>query len=181
MKKTLSKAVTARKFESGDKRKEIDKIPREELDDIHYDLQVPRENDNTDVDIDGSGFSNVMAKILGQSVGGKKVPVLAKRKTSVMREIETERENREQMKKLRSSRKAERDKQMLVPSVLQNDYERQLKKVGTRGGNVHSTLVWLLFKRTPNITYTRCPSYCSIQCYHEIETKRRRRGEQLNP
>lgn len=81
----------------------------------------------------GDGFASVMSKILNQPIQ-KKVPVLAKRKTSVMRDIEVERENRDRLKKLRIKRKSERDRQIVIPNVLQNDYERQLKKVATRGG-----------------------------------------------
>ena len=91
------------------------------------------EEEDDEVEEGGNdGFATVMSKILNQPIQ-KKVPVLAKRKTTVMKEIETERENRDRLKKLRMKRKAERDRQIVLPSVLQNDYERQLKKVATRG------------------------------------------------
>ena len=74
-----------------------------------------------------------MNKILNTSIQKKQQPVLAKRKTTAMKEIEMERENREKLKQKRIEKKLDRERHLVVPSILQNDYEKGLKKVATRG------------------------------------------------
>ena len=73
-----------------------------------------------------------MNKILNSSVE-KKLPVLAKRKTIAMKEIELERKNRSKLKERRIEKKLDKERHLVTPSILQNDYERSLKKVATRG------------------------------------------------
>ena len=97
------------------------------------DLSDGRNEDDGDEGGVGDGFANVISKILSQNVNGK-IPVLAKRKTSKMKEIEAMKDEKEQQKKLRTERKAEREKQVVIPTVITLDYERQLKKLATRGG-----------------------------------------------
>ena len=63
-----------------------------------------------------------------------KVPVLAKRKTALMKDIETVHKDNSELKKLRIERKQERTKQMVTPDASTADFERQLKKLATRGG-----------------------------------------------
>lgn len=61
-------------------------------------------------------------------------PVLAKRKTQIMRDQEAHQQGKEAEKKRRLSNKASRERQMKMPGVDTLDYERQLRKVATRGG-----------------------------------------------
>lgn len=63
-----------------------------------------------------------------------KVAVLAKRKTALMKEIETEQRDLKQLKKQRIEKKADRSKQMVAADPSTSDFERQLKKLATRGG-----------------------------------------------
>jgi hypothetical protein len=62
------------------------------------------------------------------------VPVLAKRKTALMKEIETDHKETRDMKRLRLERKMEKSKQMVAPDASTADFDRQLKKLATRGG-----------------------------------------------
>lgn len=95
-------------------------------------------NSDKSVDVNDSGdndkFSFVISKILNQTTENK-IPVLARRKTSIMRKIEADRDSARTLKKLRLSKKVDRDRQMLIPDITNTNYERQLKKVATRGGN----------------------------------------------
>ena len=59
---------------------------------------------------------------------------MAKRKTPLMKEIETDRQDQVKLKKMRLDRKKDKMKQMVVPTSATNDFERQLKKLATRGG-----------------------------------------------
>jgi hypothetical protein len=62
------------------------------------------------------------------------VPVLAKRKTALMKDIEVVHKDSADLKKLRAERRIERSKQNVVPDAATADFERQLKKLATRGG-----------------------------------------------
>ena len=62
--------------------------------------------------------------------------MLAKRKTAIMKELEEEFADRDRLKRLRAQRKLAREKHIVIPDVSTADYERQLRKVATRGGTV---------------------------------------------
>lgn len=62
------------------------------------------------------------------------VAVLAKRKTPLMKEIEGANKDGNDMRKLRAERRQERSKQNVLPDSSTADFERQLKKLATRGG-----------------------------------------------
>ena len=79
------------------------------------------------------GLADMMSKILNQKVGDK-IPVLSKRKTPMMKEIEGETEEIEKLKRQRIDKKAEKEKQLVVPDASTADFERQLKRLATRGG-----------------------------------------------
>ena len=62
--------------------------------------------------------------------------MLAKRKTAIMKELETEYADRDRLKKLRIERREQRVKHLVIPDHTTLDYERQLRKVATRGGRL---------------------------------------------
>mmetsp|Transcript_21130 Transcript_21130/g.30549 ORF Transcript_21130/g.30549 Transcript_21130/m.30549 type:complete len:280 (-) Transcript_21130:81-920(-) len=99
------------------------------------DSSVDEENqDDSSMTTGGmDGMADMMAKILHQQVPGKKIPVLAKRKTAIMKELEEEFADRDRLKRLRAQRKLAREKHIVIPDVSTADYERQLRKVATRG------------------------------------------------
>lgn len=101
------------------------------------------EGDEDDEDGDGNGededggekkdgMADMMSKILHQSIPNSN-PVLAKRKTVIMREMEEGKEDRDRLKRQRMQRKAEKEKQLVVPDAATADYESQLRKLATRG------------------------------------------------
>lgn len=53
-----------------------------------------------------------------------------------MKELESEYADKERLKKLKQKRQEQRVKHMVVPDHTTLDYERQLKKVATRGGSI---------------------------------------------
>ena len=83
------------------------------------------------------GLAEMMSKILNQKVTNKN-PILAKRKTAMMKEVENENLNREDVKQNRMERKMKRDRFLVPPDPLTNDFERQLRKVATKGGNTYN-------------------------------------------
>lgn len=92
-------------------------------------------SDNGPSDDKVDGFADMMTKILNQKIPGK-VAVLAKRKTQIMKDIEGDKGDKERLKRLRMERKAQREKQLVVPDQTSADYERQLRKLATRGGEL---------------------------------------------
>lgn len=79
------------------------------------------------------GLADMMQKILNQNIPSTKQPVLAKRKTQLMKEIENQKGEKSRLQKLRKERKLRREKQLVIPHVLSMAYEKQLKKLATRG------------------------------------------------
>ena len=79
------------------------------------------------------GLADMMQKILNQNIPSTKQPVLAKRKTQLMKEIENQKGEKARLQKLRKERKLRKEKQLVVPDVLSMVYEKQLKKLATRG------------------------------------------------
>jgi hypothetical protein len=61
-----------------------------------------------------------------------------------MKELELEYADRDRLKKLKLAKKEAREKHLVLPEALSADYERQLRKIATRGGS----LVGLLLKLT---------------------------------
>jgi hypothetical protein len=49
-------------------------------------------------------------------------------------------EDRIRLKKARLERKAKKEKQLCVPDVLSVDYERQLRKLATKGGDENALI-----------------------------------------
>ena len=78
------------------------------------------------------GMAEMMSKILNQSVNSSN-PVLAKRKTAIMKDMEESKEDHERLKRLRAQRKVDREKQIVIPDAGTADYESQLRKLATRG------------------------------------------------
>jgi hypothetical protein len=80
------------------------------------------------------GMADMMAKILHQQVEGGRIPVLAKRKTAIMRELAQEKASQDRLKLARKQKREDKGKFLVVPDHSTGDYERQLRKVATRGG-----------------------------------------------
>lgn len=61
-------------------------------------------------------------------------PVLAKRKTKAMKEMEQASVKRAESRGKSAVRRANMTQQFVIPDHTTTDYERQLKKIATRGG-----------------------------------------------
>lgn len=61
-------------------------------------------------------------------------PVLAKRKTKTMKEMEFASVQRAESKEKSAARRANMTQQFTIPDHTTAEYERQLKKIATRGG-----------------------------------------------
>ena len=81
----------------------------EEEEEVEKDSEVEEEEDEGEDSQHGDGLSNVMSKILNQSIC-KKIPVLAKRRTAVMKEIEESREQRDRLKIKRIEKNEDRER-----------------------------------------------------------------------
>ena len=97
-----------------------------------FDIEEDNEGGD-DTTIKGDGLADMMSKILNQKVGDK-IPVLAKRKTALMKEREGSHIDSDRLKRQRAEKKADREKQLVVPDLTSADFERQLRKLATRGG-----------------------------------------------
>jgi hypothetical protein len=78
------------------------------------------------------GMADVMARILNQQVN-KKAPVLAKRRTALMKETEEEKKARARAKTAAERKRATLNHQLYVPDHTDAEKERQLKRIATRG------------------------------------------------
>eukprot|EP00598_Pedospumella_elongata_P003190 CAMPEP_0184972162 /NCGR_PEP_ID=MMETSP1098-20130426/4212_1 /TAXON_ID=89044 /ORGANISM="Spumella elongata, Strain CCAP 955/1" /LENGTH=236 /DNA_ID=CAMNT_0027494395 /DNA_START=53 /DNA_END=763 /DNA_ORIENTATION=- len=112
------------KKQEADSENEVEASEESNAEDEEDEVSIPEEG--------GDGLADMMSKILHQNIGTK-VPVLAKRKTALMKDIETVHKDNADLKKLRVERRLERTKQMVVPDASTADFERQLKKLATRG------------------------------------------------
>lgn len=73
-------------------------------------------------------------------------PVLAKRKTKAMKEMEEASAKRAESRGKSAARRANMTQQFVIPDHTTTDYERQLKKIATRGGKlVYHNLQQLYF------------------------------------
>ncbi|CAN0000515.1 unnamed protein product [Ectocarpus sp. 6 AP-2014] len=80
------------------------------------------------------GMGDVMARILGQKLDTRvQAPVLAKRKTKTMKEMENASVKRAETRGKSAARRAKMTQQFVIPDHTTTDYERQLKKIATRG------------------------------------------------
>ncbi|CAM9151511.1 unnamed protein product [Ectocarpus fasciculatus] len=80
------------------------------------------------------GMGDVMARILGQKLDTRvQAPVLAKRKTKTMKEMENASVKRAETRGKSAARRANMTQQFVIPDHTTTDYERQLKKIATRG------------------------------------------------
>ncbi|CAM9253975.1 unnamed protein product [Laminaria digitata] len=80
------------------------------------------------------GMGDVMARILGQKLDNRiQAPVLAKRKTKAMKEMERAGAKRSETRGKSAVRRANMTQQFVIPDHTTADYERQMKKIATRG------------------------------------------------
>lgn len=85
-----------------------------------------------------------MRERLLTEAGGKQ-PILARSK-GIERKIEDERLEHKARKVLSAERKALKTKGRVIPDYTTFEYEKQLRKVATRGGELSSTVVISLLK-----------------------------------
>ncbi|CAM9296900.1 unnamed protein product [Ectocarpus sp. 4 AP-2014] len=84
--------------------------------------------------VTAGGMGDVMARILGQKLDTRvQAPVLAKRKTKTMKEMENASVKRAETRGKSAARRANMTQQFVIPDHTTTDYERQLKKIATRG------------------------------------------------
>mmetsp|Transcript_5832 Transcript_5832/g.7588 ORF Transcript_5832/g.7588 Transcript_5832/m.7588 type:complete len:265 (+) Transcript_5832:163-957(+) len=80
----------------------------------------------------GVGMADVISKLLGQNVG-KANPVLAKRKTKMMKEREAQAAEKKDLTRRQLENKEKKERAFVKADVTTLPYERQLKKVANRG------------------------------------------------
>ncbi|KAJ1853379.1 pre-60S ribosomal particles component [Coemansia sp. RSA 486] len=81
---------------------------------------------------DAEEFSNILSAILDQDARDQSAPIMAKDKTRE-NQIKEEKLEYRARKALAAERKALKDKDRIVPTLENFDYERRLRKVATKG------------------------------------------------
>jgi TATA-binding protein-associated factor Taf7 len=138
-------------YESGSENDNVDDDDNEQVDEAgdsgdsdsedESEAEADEEDNETETKQPGKdGFADMMSRILNQTAkaGDKSdehIPVLSKRKTAMMKEIEDESTEKARAKKLKLEKKANKEKHLVVPDVSTADFERELKRLATRGGN----------------------------------------------
>jgi hypothetical protein len=80
-----------------------------------------------------SAFAAALGKVLARDLSGKATPVLAKRRTAQEKHADRAAIAAREEKKLRKSRKKLRKLHLVAPAPQGSDFERQLRKVATKG------------------------------------------------
>jgi len=111
---------------------EDDDEEEEEEEEEEGDEEEEEEDDNEEGAQKKEGMADMMSRILDQSVSASN-PVLAKRKTAIMKQMEESKDDRNRLKRARADRKSDREKQLALPDATTADYENQLRKLATRG------------------------------------------------
>jgi hypothetical protein len=86
------------------------------------------------VPADAGAFARAFSAVMKRSIDPEKGAVLAKRRTLVQKQLAREKLEAAAAHDLRKQRKAARVAQLVVPAPDVQGYERQLKKVATKGG-----------------------------------------------
>ena len=94
--------------------------------------------------VERDGFADMMSRILNQNAGDS-IPVLSKRKTPLMREHEEESNMKNLLKKQKVDKKVDKEKQLVAPDVRSADFERELRRLATRGGMTMLYFVTMLY------------------------------------
>lgn len=110
--------------------------------------------------------------------GVSQAPVLAKRKTKTMKEMENASVKRAETRGKSAARRANMTQQFVIPDHTTTDYERQLKKIATRGGKPltlkKSVCTALLCTRCEQCGGTRgCDSTTITSCEAGIQAMQR--------
>lgn len=100
------------------------------------DDDVGDEGDYEDDGQQGDGFANAMSSLLQQDTGNK-VPVLAGRKTALMKQLEKSQLENAELREKRIERKKKLKNFMTDPSNVNVEFERQLRKLATKGGKYY--------------------------------------------
>lgn len=79
------------------------------------------------------GFAAILNKVLSQEVSGSE-PILSKRKTELMKEMESEKKLNLKIKIQRLENRSKYERQLQIPDFSSINYEKQLKKLANRGG-----------------------------------------------
>jgi hypothetical protein len=90
----------------------------------------------------GGGFAAAMAKVLGRSLSSGANPVLAKRHTAGQKIAAKRAADVKEVKLKAREKKAARRAHLAAPEAAPADYERQLRKVATKGGALLAVAVW---------------------------------------
>lgn len=87
--------------------------------------------------------------LFGNLVSGltKQAPILAKRKTSLMKLHEEEAQRSKETAKARLEKKRRREAQMVIPDASTMIFEKQLRKIATRGGECY-LIMFMFFTAT---------------------------------
>jgi hypothetical protein len=83
-------------------------------------------------------FARAFAAVMKRVIAPERDAVLAKRKTLVQKQVERDNISSKAASDLRKQRKASRVAQLVIPTPDVQGYERQLKKVATKGGMLTS-------------------------------------------
>lgn len=93
-------------------------------------------------------------------------PVLAKRKTKAMKEMEEASAKRTDARGKAAARKAMMTQQFVIPDHTTTDYERQLKKIATRGGEMRLHLMHVCHRQL--IAVLLCRHYDPLCLSHTL-------------
>ncbi|DBA00197.1 TPA: hypothetical protein N0F65_007822 [Lagenidium giganteum] len=102
--------------------------------DADTDNEPMGEEDDDEVDAEGAvGFGDAMSKILGQNVSEDAQPILAKRTTARMREIQNEKREAKTARLSATERRMREQKDMVIPDHTTVVQDRKLRMIATKG------------------------------------------------
>lgn len=93
----------------------------------------PQSSDEEDETHDAVGFGDAMSKILGQNVAEDALPILAKRTTARMREIQSDKKETKTARLSAAEKREREQKDMAVPDHTTAVQDRKLRMIATKG------------------------------------------------
>lgn len=92
------------------------------------------EDDGGEDTLDAVGFGDAMSKILQQNVAEDAQPILAKRTTARMREIQSDKQQTKTARLSAAEKRLKEQKDMVIPGHTTAPQDRQLRMIATKGG-----------------------------------------------
>jgi hypothetical protein len=96
----------------------------------------PQSSDEEEETHDAVGFGDALSKLLGQNVAEDAQPILSKRTTARMREIQSDKQETKTARVSAAEKREREQKDMALPDHTTAVQDRKLRTIATKGGGL---------------------------------------------